>query len=74
MSSESDADIITQTKAWLNNVIVAHDYCPFAKQVIKAERVRYQIIHKTEFNSLLESVVKECLWLDENSDTETTLI
>ncbi|MFK5913425.1 MAG: DUF1415 domain-containing protein [Woeseiaceae bacterium] len=74
MQSESDADIITQTKAWLSNVIIAHNYCPFAKQVIKSDRVRYQIIHETEFNSLLESVMKECLWLEENAGTETTLI
>lgn len=69
-----DQQIITQTKKWLNSVIVAHNYCPFAKREIDKGSIRYQIIHETEFNSLLESLIQECIWLDQNDQTETTLI
>lgn len=69
-----DQRIIAQTKKWLKTVVVAHNYCPFAKREVDKNRVRYQIIHETEFNSLLESVIQECVWLDQNAETETTLI
>jgi len=74
MPDTNEKQIIKQTKKWVNNVIVAHNYCPFAKREVDKASVRYQVIHDTEFNSLLESVIQECVWLDQNSETETTLI
>lgn len=73
-NKNNDLRIISQTKKWLNSVIIKHSYCPFAKREVENNTVRYQVIHETEFNSLLKEVIKECLWLDENSDTETTLL
>jgi len=73
-TNSEEQRVIAQTKKWLKTVIVAHNYCPFAKRVIDKASVRYQLIHKTEFNSLLESIIQECIWLDQNADTETTLI
>lgn len=72
--NKNDQCVIAQTKEWLNNVIVAHNYCPFAKREVDKGSVRYQVVHETEFNSLLESVIQECIWLDQNDETETTLI
>ncbi len=71
---QDDQRIIAQTKQWLNTVIIAHNYCPFAKREVDKGSVRYQVIHETEFNSLLKSVIQECVWLDQNEETETTLI
>ncbi|GMR15948.1 MAG: DUF1415 domain-containing protein [Gammaproteobacteria bacterium] len=73
-TNKDDQRIIAQTKKWLESVIVAHNYCPFAKREIDKGSVRYQLIYETEFNSLLESVIQECIWLDQNAETETTLI
>ncbi len=73
-TNKDDQRIIAQTIKWLESVIVAHNYCPFAKREIDNGRVRYQLIYETEFNSLLESVIQECVWLDQNAETETTLI
>lgn len=70
----NDQQVIAQTKKWVNTVVVAHNYCPFAKREVDRGSVRYQVIHETEFNSLLKDVYKECVWLDQNPDTETTLI
>ena len=69
-----DFRIIKQTKKWVNTVIIAHNYCPFAKREVEKGCVRYKIVHETEFNSLLKDVMQECVWLDQNADTETTLI
>lgn len=66
--------IIAQTKNWVTSVIIAHNYCPFAKREVDKDRVRYQVLHDSEINSLLESIIQECVWLDQNEETETTLI
>ena len=72
--TENDQRILAQTKNWLDAVIVGHNYCPFAKREIDNGRVRYKITHESEFNSLLYIVIQECIWLDQNKETETTLI
>ncbi len=72
--NNNDSRIIAQTKEWLNSVIIGHNYCPFAKREVDKGTVRYHIIHETEFNSLLKDVIQECVWLDQNAQTETTLI
>lgn len=69
-----DLRIIAQTKKWVNSVIVEHNYCPFAKREVDNETVRYKVVHEVEFNSLLKDVIQECVWLDQNKETETTLI
>ena len=69
-----DFRIIEQKKKWINSVIIAHNYCPFAKREVQKGSVRYRIVHKTEFNSLLKDIMQESVWLDQNVDTETTLI
>ena len=71
---ENDQRIITQTKNWLNTVVIGHNYCPFAKHEIENGRVRYHVTHESEFNSLLDVVIQECVLLDQNKDIETTLI
>ena len=72
--SNDDSRIIAQTKKWVTSVIIGHNYCPFAKREVDKGTVRYQVIHKTEFNSLLKDVIQECVWLEQNPQTETTLI
>ena len=72
--TKADQHIIAQTKEWVNSVIVAHNYCPFAKREVDKGRVKYQVVHETEFNSLLDAVLQECVWLDQHDDTETTLV
>lgn len=76
MSNQDNNDqrVIAQTKEWVNKVIVAHNYCPFAKREVDKGSIRYHVVHDTEFNSLLESVMQECVWLDQNDETETSLI
>ena len=76
MSNQNNDDlrIIAQTKKWLQSVVVAHNYCPFAKREIDKGSVRYQVQHESGFNNLLETIIKECIWLDQYAETETTLI
>ena len=72
--NSDDLKIIEQTKKWINTVIVAHNYCPFAKREVDKGSVRYKIVYDTEFNSLLKALMQECVYLDQNAEVETTLI
>ncbi|MCW8899116.1 MAG: DUF1415 domain-containing protein [Gammaproteobacteria bacterium] len=72
--NNGDQRVIAQTKKWVESVIVAHNYCPFARREVEKGSIRYQVVHETEFNSLLKAVIQECVWLDQHAGTETTLI
>lgn len=67
-------NIIEQTKKWVNTVIVAHNYCPFAKREVEKGSVRYHVTDESELENVLEDIIQECIWLDKNVETETTLI
>ncbi len=70
----NDETLIAHTRNWLQSVVIAHQYCPFAKREVENDTVRYCVVHDTEINSLLHSLVAECLILDNHPETETTLI
>jgi len=75
--SEQENDklrIVAQTKKWVSSVIIAHNYCPFAKREFDKGSISDQVIVETEFNHLLKAVIQECIWLDQNEETETILI
>jgi len=73
-NQNNDQRVIAQTKKWVETVIISHNYCPFARREVERGSVRYRVVHETEFNSLLKDVFHECVYLDQNADTETTLI
>lgn len=72
--SKEKQQVIKQTQAWLNDVIIAHNYCPFAKREVDKGSIRFQVFYDTETEETLKDFITECVWLDRNSDTETTLI
>ena len=65
--------IISLTKSWLDNVIIAHNICPFAKKERDSDRIRFYVDENTEITQLLENLVIECEYLDNHPDIETTL-
>lgn len=71
---DPERQIIEQTKCWLSNVIIAHNYCPFAKREIEQNRVRYQVINEFDPQNCLEILIQECVYLQQNPEVETTLI
>ena len=66
--------IINQTKNWIDNVIIGHNYCPFARKVVEDNKVRFQVCQLTDTTRQLEYLVNECIYLDQHPETETTLI
>lgn len=66
--------ITTQTKVWVDDVIVRLNICPFAKAEVQAQTIHYCVAEKSTFNQYLETLWQECVNLDNNNDIATTLI
>jgi len=47
--------------------------CPFAKKERDADRIRFVVESSGQFETALENLLRECEYLEQNSDMETTL-
>lgn len=66
---------IVSTKAWIDAVVVGLNFCPFAKKEVINNRIRYccqgdKLSHK----KLLKVLQQEVTHLQNNEETETTLV
>jgi len=71
-------EIIEQTQLWITNVIIAFDFCPFAKRELERASVYYKVIHDSDQDmvmaSALESFMTECFRLDAQPEIETSFL
>lgn len=65
---------ISETKKWLETVVIAHNICPFSKRVFDEGQIHFQVENSTDVAICLENFIDECVRLDENNSIETTLI
>jgi len=64
---------ITDTKAWVNKVIVKYNICPFARQEVEKSRLRYiETAHRSAVQ-VLHALLSEFYYLDDHREIETTL-
>lgn len=70
----SHQKIITATKNWLTSFIIAHNICPFARQVYDNDSIRFVVVESPKPEDCLETLIEECRHLDEQAGTETTLL
>ena len=63
-----------QTKSWLEQVIVGLNFCPFAKKELVNNSVHYWVSIKVKMKEALLEVVEQCIYLQDNPKTETSLI
>lgn len=66
--------IIERSRAWVEEFVVRHGLCPFAKPVLDADSMRLKVSKASELNELVTDLQAEVLYLEENPDTETTLL
>jgi uncharacterized protein len=70
----NSAKIIAQTQKWIADVVVACHFCPFAAQVIKAQKVHYQVATDSAMESSLSELMRELRRLDDDNSIETTFL
>lgn len=72
--SLSPEKIIEQTQCWIKNVIVAFDFCPFARREIERNRVYYKVCTDNTRITALENFMSECFRLDAQAEIETSFL
>lgn len=66
--------VVAATQNWLTSFIITYNICPFAKNVHENNSIRYQVVDSDSQEDCLEALIAECLHLDAESATETTLL
>lgn len=69
-----NTSIIEKTQQWIEAVVVGLNFCPFAKRELRKNAVRFILSESTDIQETLQQFIAECQFLDENPDTETTLL
>ena len=71
---KSAETIISQTKLWLEKIVIGCNFCPFAAKPFFQDKIRYRVVASIQKKDILEALVRECSWLEENVETETSLL
>jgi len=70
------ADVIEQSRCWLEKLVIGEGLCPFARQPYEAGRVRFVVSSAENDEALLEDLLAELLYLQKTplQEAETSLL
>jgi uncharacterized protein len=71
---QKDIQVIEQTKKWINDVVIGCNFCPFAANVVKQQRIFYRVEPSSDVPVGLGVFMEELTQLDEQEDIETSFI
>ncbi len=66
--------IITETKNWIQNVVIGCNFCPFAAKEMNNNSIKYIIDTNENIDQQLEILINEATFLQYNPSIETTLL
>lgn len=70
-----DSDkVISDTKNWLEQVVIGCNFCPFAGREFRRGSIRYTVLATSDRKAILTTLALEFERLDEDAAIETTLI
>ena len=72
--SKNDDLIICQTANWIESVVVACNFCPFARRVLENGNIHYQVTRETNLQACLEALLLTLVQLNKTPSIETSLI
>jgi uncharacterized protein len=70
----TDAQVIEQTKLWINNVVIGCNFCPFAANVVKRDVIFYKVETSTDADECLIAFAAEMKRLDKDTAIETSFL
>jgi uncharacterized protein len=70
----NEQQIITQTKIWIQKVVIELNFCPFANREFKNDTIHYQVEPGTTHTAARQALLKELKRLDKEKSIATTLI
>lgn len=72
--SASVEQVTRATRAWLEEVVIGLNLCPFARREYEGERILLQVCEATDTEELLLSFATELTRLEQQPQIETTLL
>lgn len=66
-------DYISNTQAWINNVVIGLNLCPFAQREVTRNSLKIAVSTTQDKAQALEDFMQEVLYLDEHQETGTTV-
>ena len=70
----TSAQVIDETKKWINDVVMGCNFCPFAAPVVKQQTVNYQVEDSNDPGMCLDSFLPELARLDNEINIETSFL
>ncbi len=65
---------LDSTKRWIEEVVIAHQFCPFAARPFIENKILFKLIAKSKIDSLLVVLEEICVLLDGDSNWETAIV
>ncbi len=63
-----------ETQEWVKSVIVGLNFCPFARREVEKKSINYRVVESGTLENYLETLIVECVNLDQNEEVETALL
>jgi uncharacterized protein len=74
MQAFVESEIIEHTKAWVNNVVIGCNFCPFAAREFNTNTIRYVVLESLPVQELQKKILAELSLLDNEASIATTLL
>ncbi|MDH3327013.1 MAG: DUF1415 domain-containing protein [Gammaproteobacteria bacterium] len=73
---ESNETAISQTKNWVEKIVIKHNFCPFAAKPFRKDTIRYAISNAENENDLVDDLVNELAKIRDakSEELETTIL
>ena len=65
---------VAATKAWLSDIIIGLNFCPFAKKEFVNNTICYHESNAEQVKVALHELIEQCRYLQTHPELETTLI
>ena len=70
----ANIDAIQATENWVKRVVIALNFCPFAKREAERKSIRYQTCQHDNTQASLQAFMEEVFLLDQDPSIETSLL
>jgi hypothetical protein len=72
--STRHSDVIQSVRSWLNDIIIGHNFCPFAKREFERDTIAYIVSDVHSLKDATELFLSELQKLEQDTQIETSLI
>lgn len=70
----SSENIISETRKWIDLVVIGCNFCPFAARVVKQNSIHYEVSFAATLNESLPYIDEAFNRLNDNSNIETSFL